>query len=162
MSHIETEPIQENESFYFQRILQRYFDRYLQEAQGSASLRKFAEKIGVNAGNLLHVMKGRRGMHTASAVRIAENLGLSQFEKACFLRSIADFKGRNLNQKSSATKITVHVRLDQISQLKQLTAQFEADLLRLSQNCGEEPSITIELPSPTVQLSLHLDGETVS
>lgn len=91
--------------YFFQELLREEFQRHNREAVGknAGSLRSFAKKIELNAGLLSHLLNGRRGLSLARAEQVADHLQLDGKRRQLFLKSIADYKTRNLH--SAAERI---------------------------------------------------------
>jgi transcriptional regulator with XRE-family HTH domain len=114
--------------FYFQQAIQEAYDKYLQENQGQASLRKFAKLMGLNSGNLSQILRGQRGLRPLNATKVVDNLKLNSFERTRFLRSLAEYKGRNLGAQSQETLLMLKVPDKYLPEIKKLAENFETEV----------------------------------
>lgn len=68
------------------------------------SLRKFAFTIGISPSNLSDVLKGRCGLSSENAIKIASNLKLSSIEQKRFLDLVASRHARSRVERDAAKK----------------------------------------------------------
>ena len=120
-----------SQQFYFQQVIREAYDKYLQENQGQASLRKFAKIMGLNSGNLSQILRGQRGLRPLNASKVADNLNLDSFERTRFMRSLSEYKGRNLGAQSQETLLMVKVPNKHLPEIKRLAQNFETEVRKL-------------------------------
>lgn len=118
--------------FYFQQVIREAYDKYLQENPGQASLRKFAKIMGLNSGNLSQILRGQRGLRPLNAAKVADNLKLNSFERTRFMRSLSEYKGRNLGAQSQETLLMLKVHNKHLPEVKRLAQHFESEIRKLT------------------------------
>jgi len=134
-----------SQSFYFQTVINDAYDKYLKETSGQTSLRKFAKIVGLNSGNLSQILRGQRGLRPANAIKVADNLKLDSSERARFLKSLSEYKGRGLREPCQETLFVVKAHSTLLPQVKSLMENFEKDLRVLTESQTETSDLVLML-----------------
>ncbi len=91
--------------FHFQKVLKEAFEVYCKNSGEDPSLRGFAKHLGINSGTLFLIFKGQRSLNTVNAKKVADRLALNPLQRKAFLQSIAEYKGRKLQDDDNGPKV---------------------------------------------------------
>jgi hypothetical protein len=96
--------------------------------------------MGLNSGNLSQILRGQRGLRPLNATKVAENLKLSSFERTRFLRSLSEYKGRNLGAQRQETLLMLKVPDRYLPEIKKLALRFEAEIRQYEEREPQDSS----------------------
>lgn len=137
------------EQIALQNLLKNHFEE-IQKKNPNFSLRSYANKIGINAGSLSSIMKGKRHVSLELAERLSKNI-LSADDKKAEL--IALFESRRMEDRSSRSSQVLDLNLTLNSHTMSLAVekikQLQQELLELSgsEDTADSFRLTVKMTS---------------